>query len=107
MNVNPKAELDQIARFQQMKINARLTALQSAQALMATPGYSGIAGETRNEKGELVMTWEKPPGAVDMITLIATAQEIENYILGQIEEESLKALENAAAKLNGPKIVRP
>lgn len=104
---NPKAELDQIARFQQMKINARLTALQSAQALMATPGYIGIPGMKKSEAGDMEPAWVKPPGAVDMITLIATATEIENYILGQIEKESLEALENAAAKLNGPRIVRP
>lgn len=91
MSINPKAELDQIARFQQMKINARLTALQAAQTLMGTPGYKE-SGAANN---------------VDMVTLLATASEIEGYILGNIEKESLEALENAAAKLNGPKIVRP
>lgn len=88
---NPRAELDQLARLQQMKINARLTALQCAQTLMGTPGYKEAS----------------VANAVDMITLLATATEIENYILGNIEKESVEALETAAAKLNGPKIVRP
>ena len=81
-----KQDLDNLARAQQMKINARLTALQCAQTLMAAPLYGGT---------------------LDHITLIAMSQDIESYILGDIEDETKKALEAAAAKLNAPRIVRP
>lgn len=90
MNINPRAELDNLAKLQQMKINARLVSLETSLKLMHHQSY--------------------PDGAankVDAITLIAQAQMIEQYILGEIEEESMKALEAAAAKLGGPRIVRP
>jgi len=84
-------QLENIGRLQQMKLNARLTALQAAQTLMGTPGYkeSGAAN------------------SIDMITLIATAKELESYILGEIEKESIEALDEAAKRLSGPQIVRP
>lgn len=104
---NPQAEkanLDQLARLQQMKINTRLTALQSAQQLMATPGYTGIPGSDKETKEP---TWIKKPGAVDHLTLLAMAQDIETYILGNIESETIQAMEAAKRAVNGPKIVRP
>lgn len=87
-------ELDQLARLQQMKINSRLTALQAAQAIMSLPGFTDpIRG---NEASKY-----------DSITLIAMAQDIENYILGNIEKETEEALAAQRAKLNAPRIVRP
>lgn len=73
-----KEKLDMQARAQQMKINTRLTALQSAHTIMGNTNYSG---------------------AHDPIALIAMASEIEGYILGQIEEETKAVLE----ALNKPK----
>ena len=104
---NPQAEkanLDQLARLQQMKINTRLTALQSAQQLMATPGYTGIPGSDKVTKEP---TWIRQPGAVDHLTLLAMAQDIETYILGNIESETIQAMEAAKRAVSGPKIVRP
>lgn len=87
-------ELDQLARLQQMKINSRLTALQSAQTIMSLPGF------TDPVKGNEASRY-------DSITLIAMAQDIENYILGNIEAETEAALAEQKAKLNAPRIVRP
>ena len=99
MNPNAKEELDQLGRLHQMKINTRLTALQSALELMKTPGYTGIAGEKPVDNptfaGERTPVWVKPPGAVDHVTLLAMAQDIEAYILGDLEDEAQKAIENA------------
>ena len=78
MNATDKEKLDMQARAQQMKINTRLTALQSVHTLM---GHSNYHGE------------------VDAISLIAMASEIEGYILGQIEQETKDVLE----QLNKPK----
>ena len=82
----------------------RPSALQSAQQLMATPGYTGIPGSDKVTKEP---TWIRPPGAVDHLTLLAMAQDIEAYILGNIESETIQAMEAAKRAVNGPKIVRP
>jgi hypothetical protein len=74
-----KVELDNAARLQQMKINTRLTALQSALELMKIPGYGFQEGVAR----------------VDHITLLAMAGDIEAYILGGLEDEAKQAIENA------------
>jgi len=63
------------ARLMQMKINTRLTALQSAQTLMGTPGY--------NELG----------GTVDHSTLLLIASQIETYIIGDLEQQAKEALD--------------
>lgn len=89
-----KAKLDQLARLQQMKLNARLTALQAAQSLMQTVGF--IGGEGSN-----------PASKMDSITLVAMAKDVEQYILGEIEAETEKALAAQQQALTGPKIVRP
>jgi len=101
---NPKQELDNIARLQQMKINTRLVSLETAQKLMATMGYLGVAGQ-KADTGNAC--WVKEPGAVDHITLLAIATDIENYILGNLEQETKDALEAAAQRANAPRIVRP
>lgn len=99
-----KQDLDNLARLQQMKINTRLTALQAAQQLMATTGYLGVPGIKASDGSPV---WIKPPGAVDHITLLAIAGDIEGYIMGNLEQETKDALAAAAAKLNSPRIVRP
>ncbi len=109
---NPQAEklaLENLAKLQQMRINARLTALQAAQTLMGTHGYLGVDGMKKNEAGIPEPTWIRPPGTVDIITLLAQAQMIEDYILGNIEKESVEAMEEAKKRLdpNRPKLVRP
>ena len=91
MSINPKAELENLAKLHQMKINSRLVSLETSLKLMHHHGYE-TAG-TANK--------------IDAVTLIAQAQMIEQYILGDLEEESKKALEEAANKLGGPRIVRP
>jgi hypothetical protein len=91
LSINPKAELDNLAKLHQMKINARLVSLETSMKLMHTEGYTQASAVNK----------------VDAITLIAQAQMIEDYILGDLEEESKKALEEAAKKLGGPRIVRP
>ena len=91
MSINPKAELDNLAKLQQMKINARLVSLETSLKLMHVAGYVEAGGGNK----------------LDAVTLIAQAGMVEQYILGNIEEESVKALEDAAKKLGGPRIVRP
>lgn len=90
MSINPKAELENLAKLQQMKINARIVSLETSLKLMHHQHFTQKAGND-----------------IDAITLVAQAQMIEQYILGNIEEESVKALEEAANKLGGPRIVRP
>lgn len=106
---NPQAEkltLDNLARAQQMKINARLTALQAAQTLMSTHGYLGVPG---CKEGTVEPVWIREPGTIDIVTLLAQAEMIEGYILGNIEQESIDAMEEAKKRLdpNRPKLVRP
>lgn len=74
-----KEKLDAQARLHQMKINTRLTALQAAAGLMPMR-------EKESERG-------------CHLTLIAAAIDIEKYILGEIEDETKKAIE----ELNKPK----
>lgn len=73
-----KEKLEQAAKLQQMNINTRLVALETGLKIMHTPNYSGV---------------------IDHITLLAYAQEIEGYILGTIEDDTKKILE----ELNKPK----
>jgi hypothetical protein len=94
LNPQQKEQADQLARLHQMKINTRLTALQSALSIMQLPSYSnGVEGSLRtDEKGETLAT-PKPvyihrPQSVDHLTLIAMATDIEKYILGEIEKET-------------------
>jgi hypothetical protein len=82
-----KVDLDNAARLQQMKINTRLTALQTSLELMRTQGYGGEANR------------------VDHITLLAMAGDIEAYVLGGLEEETKQAIENAK-KPPLPKIIQ-
>lgn len=96
---NPQAEklaLDNLAKLQQMKINARLTALQAVQSLIVTRGYLPSDGGSSTNK-------------VDIVTLLAQAQMIEEYILGNVEKESIDAMDEAKRRLdpNRPKLVRP
>jgi hypothetical protein len=97
------------AGLQQMQINTRLTALQTALELMKTSGYTGIAGQKLSDDpkytGQLEPVWAKPPGAVDHITLLSMAGDIENYILGELVDEAKKAIE--AAKRPPVHIHRP
>jgi hypothetical protein len=100
-----KEKLDMQARAQQMKINTRLTALQTALSIMQTTAYSaGVEGSVRvDDKGEKLVTprpvWIHRPGPVDHLTLLAMATDIEKYILGEIEQETKDALD----ALNKPK----
>ena len=93
---------DLAAGLMQMKINTRLTALQAAQTLMATSGYLGVPGASMDTKEPV---WIHRPGAIDHITLLAMASDIEAYILGDLEDEAKKAIE--AARNPHAKIVRP
>ena len=89
-----KQDLDNLARLQQMKINTRLTALQTSLELMKMKGYLPIDGGNA-------------ASSVDMVCLLATAQEVENYILGSIEAETTAALEKAKVSLGTPRLLRP
>lgn len=93
-----KTDIENAARVQQTKINARLTALQAAQTLMSTPGFVNKIddGHKPNETN-----------SVDHVCLLAMAGDIEAYIMGNLEDEAKRAIEVAQQKLNGPKIVRP
>lgn len=98
--------------LQQMQINTRLTALQTALELMKINGYTGIAGQKLSEDpkytGQLEPVWVKPPGAVDHVTLLAMAGDIENYILGTLVEEAKKAIAEASKPVPvKPHIMRP
>lgn len=88
-----KEKLDMQARAQQMKINTRLTALQTALSIMQAPNYSFYDYNNDTQKSERV------GGDVDHLTLLAMATDIEKYILGEIEQETKEALE----QLNKPK----
>lgn len=93
MNQSTKEQTDQLARLQQMKINTRLTALQSALGVMSTQGYLGVEGALRvDEEGKTLPVpksiWIHRPGQVDHLTLLAMATDIEKYILGEIEKET-------------------
>ncbi len=83
-----KISPDQLeAGLQQMQINTRLTSLQTALSLMATPQYSG---------------------AVDHITLLAISEDVAKFILGNLETEALKAIEEARKPTPvRPHIMRP
>ena len=85
-----REKLDNAARAMQMIVNTRLTALQAAQTLMATRGYTEIEGGGSASK-------------VDHVTLLAIAQDVEKYILGQMEDELKAAM--AAATAPKPTIV--
>lgn len=91
----PKAEQWE-ANLMQMKINTRLTALQTALEIMKTSGYTGIPGQTKAEEGKLPEPiWVKPPGAVDHITLLAMAGDIRDWIINDLAEEAQKAIDAA------------
>lgn len=93
MNPADKEKLDMQARAQQMKINTRLTALQSALSIMQAPNYSMVHVNSATQE------LRHAGGAVDHLTLLAMATDIEKYILGEIEQETKDAL----AALNKPK----
>ena len=106
MTPTQKEELDLLGKLHQMKINTRLTALQSALELMKTTGYTGIAGQTKAEEGKFPEpVWVRPPGTVDHITLLAMAGDIEAYILGNLEDEAKEAI-TEAKKPPPPKILQ-
>ncbi len=91
------------AGLMQMKINTRLTALQAAQTLMGTPGYTGVPG-AKELTGDPV--WVHPPGAVDHITLLAMAGDIEKYIIDDLAQEAKEAIEAAKNKPPHSKILQ-
>jgi hypothetical protein len=79
---NPTLEEKQ-AGLMQMRINTRLTALQAAQTLMGTPNYAG---------------------AVDHVTLLAMAGDIEKYIIDDLVAEAKEAIDKA--KSPPPNIIK-
>jgi len=87
-----KEKLDMQARAQQMKINTRLTALQTALSIMQAPNYNVFVHAPDIEPNIM-------GGKTDHLTLLAMATDIEKYILGEIEQETNDALE----ALNKPK----
>ena len=101
MTPTQKEELDLLGKLHQMKINTRLTALQSALELMKTAGYTGIPGADKDGNPQ----WVRPPGTVDHITLLAMAGDIEAYILGNLEDEAKEAI-TEAKKPPPPKILQ-
>lgn len=108
MTPQQKEELDLLGKLHQMKINTRLTALQSALQLMGTTGYTGIAGQTKAEDGKFPEpAWVRPPGAVDHITLLAIAGDVEDYILGDLEQEAKDAITEAKKPVSNIIKVRP
>lgn len=86
------------AGLMQMRINTRLTALQTALELMKTAGYLGVPAE---QEGKPV--WARPPGTVDHITLLAMAGDIEKYIVDDLATEAREAI--AKAKDFKPKTI--
>lgn len=93
-----KEKLDQQARLQQMQINTRLVALEASHKLMSTPGFT----DKTVKEGEPPAN---PGNGIDVITLIAQAQMIEGYVLGNIETETKAILD----EINKPKpnIIKP
>jgi hypothetical protein len=87
-----KDKMDITARLQQMKINTRLTALQTALELMKTPGYLGVPGSTIDEPHPI---WIHQPGKVDCITLLAMAAEFEAYVIGDLEAQAKEFIDVA------------
>ena len=96
MTLDNKTQLDNTARLHQMKINTRLTALQSALELMKINGYLGVEGAKTDDDGKVTPAWVRRSGAVDHVTLLAMAGDIEAYILGGLEEEAKAAMEAAS-----------
>lgn len=78
-----REKLEMQAKVHQMYINTRLVALETAMKLMHHGGYEH----------------SNPANKVDCITLIANAQTIESYILGDIDKETKEIVD----KLNQPK----
>lgn len=106
---NPQAEkltLDNLARLQQMKVNARQFATTMALELIKAPNYSAAqytAGPDGTNEVSII------GGKVDHITLLAMAGDVEAYIMGNLEKEATDAINAARTKLdpNRPRIVRP
>jgi hypothetical protein len=88
-------ELENIAKLQQMKLNCRLVALERATVIVGIPGF--IDQSIPEHAGN----------SVTVHTTIAIAQELEGYILGDIEEETEEVLRQARENLSKPRIVRP
>lgn len=105
MTPEQKVDLDNAARLQQMKINTRLTALQSALEIMKTPNYSYLVDVS--DDADVSSRLERRGGEIDHVTLLAMAGDIEDYILDGLEDEAKEAIE--AAKKPKPTIlqVRP
>lgn len=91
MSPADKEKLDLQARVQQMQINTRLTALQTALELMKLPNFNVTSGFT---PANGLAT------KVDHVTLLAMSGDIEKYILGNLEQEAKDAIE----ALGKPKI---
>lgn len=88
-------KLENLARLQQMKLNTRLAALEAATKIVSS---SGFVDRTIPEHAA---------NSVTVHTTIAIAQELEGYILGNIEAETEEALAKAQQNLARPQIVRP
>jgi hypothetical protein len=92
-----RENLDRQARYQQMIINTRLTALQAAQTLMGTTGFDDFD--------------DKATGGVREIshpTLLAIAGDIEGYILGGIDPPpEAKAASKILTAVEGARGLRP
>lgn len=87
-------KLENLAKLQQMKLNTRLAALEAATKIVSAPGF-------------MMPIPEHAANSVTVHTTIAIAQELEGYILGNIEQETEEALAKAQANLARPQIVRP
>ena len=88
-------KLENMAKLQQMKLNTRLTALQAATQIVSAPGFIDRTIP------------EHAANSVTVHTTIAIAQELEGYILGDIEAETEEVLKKAQENLSRPQIVRP
>jgi len=88
-------KLENMAKLQQMKLNTRLTALQAATQIVSAPGFIDRTIP------------EHAANSVTVHTTIAIAQELEGYILGNIEAETEEVLKKAQENLSRPQIVRP
>lgn len=102
-----KEALDLQARVHQMKINTRLTALQTGLELMKAPNYSSVV--YKNDPNNPMIDSEPVTrgGGVDHITLLAMATDIEKYILGELEAEAQQAVEAAQKRANPMQIIKP
>jgi hypothetical protein len=107
MNLGNPTTDQKEAGLMQMRINTRLTALQTALSIMGNAAYShGIAEPTKyNPDAEPQDTvWVQQPQRVDHITLLAMAGDIEKYIIDDLAGEAKQAIDAAKELAKNPPV---